>query len=246
MTLGDQLDELRAAMLRDSSLPYLWSDQILLRYIKDAEWRFARQTLCIRDATTESITQVVLETGVKNYVLDRSVISVLSARYDTDKSDLIRSGHAIVAARVDSSGDINSWYISQVEDTGPPNAYYTDETLVSGGVRRVVLTVYPIPTITENGKKLYLRVIRLPRSAYSLDDLDAESELPEDYQLDCLDWAAYRALRNNDADAGEATKAGAYKTSFQETIKQAEKELKRTLFAESNVKYGQLGQMYVR
>jgi hypothetical protein len=246
MTLGEMLDELRAAMLRDISLPPLWSDEILLRYIKDAERRFARHTLCLRDSTTESITQVILETGVKSYVLDPSVLSVLSARYDTDKSDLARSGHAVVAERIDTSSDINSWYVSQVEDTGRPNAYYTDETLVNGGSARVTLLVYPTPTTAENGKLVYLRVIRLPKTVYSLDTLDAESEIPEDYQLDCLDWAAYRALRNNDADAGENTKAEVFKDSFGEAVAQATKELKRTLFADTGIRYGRNTGVYER
>lgn len=246
MTLGDELDELRSAVLRDTALPYLWSDDILLRYIRDAEHRFARHTLCIRDGATEIITQVTLETDVKNYVLDRSVLSVLSARYDTDKNDLFRSSHAIVAERLDTSHNIESWYVSGVEDTGRPNAYFTDETLVSGGVARVTLSVYPTPTTTENGKPVYLRVVRLPRTVYSLDNLSVESEIPEDYQLDCLDWAAYRALRNNDTDAGESNKAANFKSSFEEAVAQAIKEFKRTIFADTRIKYGENGFTYVR
>lgn len=233
-------------MLRDIKRPYLWSDATLLRYIQDAEHRFARHTLCIRDGDTEAITQVALEADNKSYVLDKSVISVLSARYDTDKNNLQRSGFAIVSERSDTSNNVENWYISAVEDTGRPNAYLTDETLVNGNAARVTLTVYPTPTAVEAGKVLYLRVIRLPRTVYSIDFLDVESEIPEDYQIDCLDWAAYRALRNNDVDAGEPNKAAGFKTSFEGAVALAINDLKRTLFADTRVKYGQNGFTYER
>lgn len=250
MVLGDQLDELRQNILRDRSAlvagpaDSLWSDTTLLRYIKDGERRFARQALCIRDGTTPMVTQIKLKTGVATYTLHPSVIAVLSARYNTDQFDIQRSGHALVSQfsppeflTYDPSTGFNA-------QPGRPIAYYTDETLVYAGAGKVTLTVYPVPSATENGNILYLRTIRYPQTVYTVDHLGVESEIPEDYQLDCLEWAAYRATMNHDADAGDSVKAQTHKDAFDLAIVNARKELKRTLFANTTFRYGTLGFNY--
>ena len=250
MTLSDLLDELRSNVLRDRSAlvagtsDHLWSDSTLLRYIKDGERRFARQALCLRDSTTAAVTHVKLNVGVTTYPLHASVIAVLSARYNTDTFDIQRSGHALVSQftppeflTYDPSTGFNA-------QPGRPIAFYTDETLVYAGAGKVTLSVYPVPSATEDGTVLYLRTIRNPMTVYSLDNLNSESEIPEDYQFDCLQWAAYRATMNHDADAGDSVKAQAHKDAFDDAITNARKELKRTLFANSTFRYGTLGFSY--
>lgn len=250
MNLGDQLDELRVNILRDHSdmvsgnPDSLWTDETLVRYIKDGERRFARQALCIRDGVTPEITQIRIRTSVTSYPLHKSVFAVMSAKYDTDTFDIQRSGHAIVNQftppeflTYDPSTGFNP-------QPGRPIAYYTDETLILSPDKQVTLTVYPPPSADQDGKILYLRTIRYPTTEYSLDDLNRESEIPQDYQLDCLEWAAYRALRHFDADAGAAVPAQGHKDAFDEAIKNAHKELKRTMFASITMRYGTNGFSY--
>lgn len=250
MTLGEELDELRKNILRDHSdmvsgnADTLWTDDTLIRYIKDGERRFARQALCIRDGTTPAITQIKIKTGVTQYPLDPSVFAVMSARYDTDTFDIQRSGHALVNQftppeflTYDPSTGFNP-------QPGRPIAFMTDETLILAPNKQVTLTIYPAPSADQNGKILYIRTIRYPMTVYSIDNLDAESEIPLDYQLDCLEWAAYRALRHFDADAGAAIPAEKHKEAFDEAIKNAHKELKRTMFASTTFRYGINGFSY--
>ncbi len=250
MILSDALSELRQNILRDFSdqiagtSDNLWSDSTLLRYIKDGERRFARQALCLRDSTTPAVAQIKLKVGVTTYPLNIAVIAVLSARYNIDTFDIQRSGHALVSQftppeflTYDPSTGFNA-------QPGRPIAFYTDETLVYAGAGRVTLSVYPVPSATEDGTILYLRTIRNPLTVYSLDNLNADSEIPEDYQLDCLEWAAYRALRHFDADAGASAPADHHKAAFDEAVLNARKELKRTMFANSTFRYGTNGWNY--
>jgi hypothetical protein len=250
MTLGEELDELRKNILRDLSdlvsgnSDSLWSDDTLIRYIKDGERRFARQAMCIRDGVTAVITQIKIKTGVTKYPLHPSVFAVMSARYDTDTFDIQRSGHALLNQftppeflTYDPSTGFNP-------QPGRPIAFTTDETLILSPNGQVTLGVYPPPAADQDGKILYLRVIRFPLTIYSLDTLDAESEIPQDYQLDCLEWAAYRALRHFDADAGAAVPADKHKDAFDEAIKNAHKELKRMMFASITMRYGTNGFSY--
>jgi hypothetical protein len=257
MTLDDQLDELRFNILRDRSdliagdTDSLWSDETLLRYIGDAERRFARRSLILRDSTTPEVTQIKLKSGIPTYPVHPSLLSVISARY-TDTSgtpyDLQRSGHSIITQQSPIENlifDPADPYTSQLPP-GPPLAYFTDETLVYQRNSRMTLSVYPLPSPTEDGMLLYLRTIRLPMTKYRLDCLERESELPEDYQLDALEWAAYRAQRTFDGDAGAPTSADAHAKAFEEAVAAATREAKRKMFAETTLAYGANGFTWTR
>jgi hypothetical protein len=248
--LSERLDELRNNVLRDRSAlvagaaDTLWSDETLLRYIKDGERRFARQTMCIRDSTTPEITNVTIRQDITTYALHKSVISVLSSKFDMDTFDLQRSGHALVLQFTPAelfTYDPTTGYKVQ---PGRPIAYMTDETLVFNRNRAVTYTVYPTPSSVEDTKIAHLRVIRYPIGDYSINNLDEESDIPEDYQLDCLEWAAYRATHNHDADAGDGVKAADHKAAFDEAVLNTKREIKRTMFANTTMRYGSLGTNY--
>jgi len=252
MTLSEQLEELRVNILRDRSdiisgdADSLWTDDTLIGYIKDAERRFARQTLIIRDSTTPEVTRITLKAGVPTYATHASVLSVISARYDTDSFDLQRSGHGLILQFTPPeflTYDPNAAYTIP---PGRPIAYMTDETLVFARQQKVTVTVYPTPGADENNKVLSMRVVRLPMTEYSSSGLENESELPEDYQLDALEWAAYRAQRGFDADAGASTQADKHKEAFDEAVLKAQKEAKRKMFANITVRYGMNGFAWTR
>lgn len=252
MKIGEKLDELRNNILRDTSDiiagddDALWSDETLLRYIKQGERRFARQTLCIRDSTTAQVTQVVLKTGVQNYPLHTAVVGVLSARYDTDQFDIARSGHGIINQvqppeylTFDPSTTYNV-------PPGRPNAFYTDETLVFALGQRITLAVHPVPGADQEGKKLYLRVMRTPLTDYILDKLEEESEIPEDYELDPLQWAAHLATANHDGDAGSSMKSQKHADAFNMRVAECVRETKRKMFSNITQRFGMGGFSWTR
>lgn len=247
MNIGEKLSELRNNILRDRSDliagddDSLWSDETLLRYIKDGERRFVRQTLMIRDSTTAQVCQVKLKLGVQNYPLHQSVLGVLSARYNTDQFDLARSGHGIISQIVPPEFLSFDPSVAYQVQPGRPSAFNTDETLVFAGAGRVTFSIYPLPSAAEDGLMVNLRVLRLPLNSYTLDDLDVESEIPEDYELEPLQWAAYRAVANHDGDAGSSRDAEKYKAAFLEAVANAQKETKRKLFASMNFRFGMSG-----
>jgi hypothetical protein len=252
MILGDRLDELRSNVLRDRSAMVagpndsLWDDTSLLRYIKDAERKFARQTMCIRDSTSLNICTFPLKAGVTTYSLPPAVFAVISSKFDTDTFDIQRSGHALVLQFAPSEIFTYDPTTGYKQQPGRPIAYMTDETLVFAGRQAVTYTVYPTPSADENNKLIKMRTIRYPQGEYSLDNLNEESEIPEDYQFDCLQWAAYRATMNHDADAGDSVKAKDHEDAFDRAVMECKKEIKRTMFANVTVRYGTLGTNYAR
>ena len=247
MTLAEQLHELRNNILRDTSdiiagnADELWDDATLIRYIADAERKFARQTLCMRDGTTPQVTQVVLKNGIVTYPLHSSVMAVISARYSTKTSDLLRSGHGMVT--VAQRPEFMSF--SAIADFNlPPSdpiAYYTDETLVFAQKTAVTLSIYPPPGPEQAGNIVYMRVARLPLTPYGVDCQDRESEIGDNYELDVLEWAAYRAQRTFDADAGAPTTSVDHKKAFDDAVIACKRELQSKMFANIGYKYGQNG-----
>lgn len=246
MNLEELLTELRENVLRDdaelASGPndQLWSDDALIRYINDAQQRFARRTLSLRDASTPDVVEVALATGVSTYVLHKSVLAVVSARYDTDTTDLGRIGRM----RVQELPREDLPYFDPTTITtlppGPPIAFSTDETLDVDTKGAVTMVVYPTPTADENGKIVSLRVARLPLTAFTVNDLNAECELQDEYHLDMLEWAAYRALRNSDID-GHSDAAVRHEKRFEDAVAEVLKDVRRKMRAPMEFQFGRNG-----
>jgi hypothetical protein len=198
MNLRELLDELRRNILRDVSTAAngrikddsIWTDEALLLYIRDAEAKFASQTTCLRDSTTPEITQIVLVEGQAEYPLDKRVISVQEAVLD-GRTVL---GRTSWSTRFGASAPLtpNTSYTAP-DEAGQPRIYYTDRDSYSIGL-------YPKPSAQQVGKTLRLQVARMPLNPLSKSNMDASSEIPEQYHLDLLEWAAWRALRNHDPD----------------------------------------------
>lgn len=245
MTLDDLLRELRINLLRDDAELFsgpsdkLWTDETLVRYINDAQRRFARRTLTLRDASTPEVVEVQLATGVSTYTLHTSIRAVQSARYDTDEGDLRRVGHSILTANTHNDPpyfDVNQFSTT----TGRPLAYTVDETMDPTDDSAATLRVYPIPSATEDGKIVHLRVARMPLKDLTLDDTDAEPEVPEDYHLDLLEWAAFRAFRTADLD-GASDKAKQHEDRFNTVMAEALNEQRRKMFAPKGWDFGRAG-----
>ena len=167
MNLNDLLDTLRRDILHDRSdqvagdNDQLWSDTTLIRYIDQAQRRFARRSLCIRGLVT-----FVTAGYQQDYPLDPSVLAVYSARnmgngayiagvyasgaYNTavppafvatpltppiypDTGDLGRTGHA-ARSYVRRDSDV-FWDVNNIATLNPgkPLAFDTDEYMAETG-----------------------------------------------------------------------------------------------------------------
>lgn len=250
MRLSDLLTELRENILHDrsdrvaGSPDYLWSDATLVRYINEAQRRFARKALVIRDNTTPDITQVTLQTGVSEYTLHPSVLAVISAKVSTDQADLARAGHSAFNTYRQPDPYFFDTSALTTLPPGKPLAYSTDETLGLDdydSVSAVVLRVYPTPSAEFNGTVIKLRVVRLPTCDLTTNNLNAVPEIPQDHHLEMLDWAAYLALRIVDIDGGAPARAAEFRASFEAHVKEARDAAMRKLFAPAQWGFGRNG-----
>lgn len=250
MNLSDLLQELRENILYDRSDrvagadPFLWSDATLIRYINEAERRFARHALVIRDKTTPDVTTVTLREGVSEYTLHASVLAVLSARYAGDTADLARAGHSAL----DTYRQPDTYFFDpsslSAAQPGKPLAFATDETLGeddNASIAAVTLRVYPVPGPDQAGQTVQLRVVRLPINPLTSANMYAVPEIPEDHHLEMLDWAAYLALRIVDVDMGNPARANEFRASFEAHVKAARTNAMRKLFAPLQWGFGRNG-----
>lgn len=255
MILSDLLSELRRNILYDRSdrvdgdEDQLWDDTTLVRYIDEAQRKLAREGLVIRDGSTADVTQVTLVAGQTLYPLHESVIAVVSARYDTDVADLRRVGHWFLAGMQMPNNDYFDVNQTGTLNPGRPLAFATDDTTGnseadSAGIAQ--LKVYPEPTATEAGKKIYLRVIRMPIERLSKSRMKMSPEVPEEHHLEMLDWAAYLALRVQDQDAGNRSAASDFETRFLATVKKAQRTQMRKLFSPQGWGFGRGGWSWER
>lgn len=228
MNTRELLEELRENILRDisdavnsDSDSFLLSDKALVRYINDAQNKFASQTLCLRDETTPTITEIELVAGQETYALDKRVVAVHTVRGPTRRR-LHGTTYAFLAGsgRGMSQGYADEW----CDTSGAPVYFYTDRETQRIGV-------YPAPSeeFVLKNPKLYMQVSRLPLEQLVAENLNAVPEVPEQYHLDMLEWAAYRALMNSDIEVQDMSKASARRARFNETVKQLKTERDRLL-----------------
>jgi hypothetical protein len=251
MKLEDLLDELRNNILHDRSAQtggtnpdYLWSDKTLVRYINEAQKRFARRALVIRDGSTAEVVNVTLVEGQSEYNLHSSILSVITAKISTAQVDLVRTGHWALGTYQPPNAVMwdSSHFVTM--QPGTPLAFATDEELVEGddGSRNTVtMRVFPTPDAAAAGTLIKLRVCRLPIDDLAANDLCAEPEIPSDYHIPMLDWAAYLALRIVDHDAGDPARAQEFANSFEAHVREARAEVLKKLFAPQSWGFGKSG-----
>jgi hypothetical protein len=250
MNLGELRDELRQNILHDRSnltsgdTDVLWSDATLVRYINEAQRRFARRSLCIRDGSTAEVTEVTLATGVGEYALHPSILAIVSCRHEDDNADMVRVGHsALDTYRMPDPVFWDPSTVTTLPD-GKPLAYTSDERLGEDDKQSTsvpILRVYPKPSAAYNNEKLKLRVVRLPIRKFTTSNTNMVPEIPEDHHLEMLDWAAYLALRIVDRDAGDSTRAKEFASSFEGHVMVARQAALRKMFAPQQWGFGRNG-----
>lgn len=197
MTGSELLSYIRTDILRDSKVPYLWSDALLYRRMSEAQQIHSRRTYSLVSNTPTITTEI----GVPTYALAVGTLFVLSARISTKSSGMRDYTHKAIPSHLSTS-------------TGEPAIYTLDEA--TGLIR-----FYPVPeaVVTVN-----LRVSKLPDSdvvSY------AELEILAQYQLDLAEYVAWRCLQDNDVDGQNEKASQRHKADWELRLSEAKRELYR-------------------
>lgn len=262
MTVAELLEELREGILHDVSQQIsgasdkLWPDKRLVRYIDQAQQRFARESECIRDAVNPECCLLKTTVGESFFPMHPKVFGVLSARYagpngtTPDHADLARSGHSnLDTYPVPTVGPFSNPAFLASLQPGKTLAFTTDEGLMAndkGSVEAMTFRTYPEVGSGYAGV-VKLRVVRLPLNKLTMKNLQASPEIPETYHLDMLDWAAYLAVRTIDVDmagADQIFRIRDFKAAFNDTITKVKNNLRKKEFAPLAWSFGRNGWTY--
>ncbi len=209
MILSELLDYVRKDLLRDKSdlvsgsSDKLWSDELIIRYLDEAQKLFCRRTYALLDNSSD-LSELSLSAGEPEYELDPLILFVFTARVSTE------------------SYPMNDWTYGYIptyatDCTGLPTAYSLDEAIRT-------IRFYPIP---DTAYTVNLRIARLPASDLTVDDLDAEPEIDPQYHLDLGDFAAYRCLQNNDIDGSNKGSVDSLRKEWEMKVREAKREFYR-------------------
>lgn len=214
----DYLDD-RTDML-DGEPDELWSDATLVRYFNEAQRRLCRRSWVITDVGHPTAGVIVLQEGKYLYDYHKSVMHIYSAvPADTD-SPLGRTTEGYLGYQ--QSDDPDFFDINQVYTRTPGRPYAVS---LDAGTR--TMRVVPTPTATETGLRVLLRVARMPVKWLSLDDVEAEPEIPEEYHLALATYAAGRCLTHPNVDASAKTEGRQFLADFEKVISEARQDRQR-------------------
>jgi hypothetical protein len=207
MNLGELVEHTRCSVLRDTAIPYLWSDKELILYLNEAMRLFARRTHCITDSTN-TLTTFNTVVGTADYVLDRRIVFVSELGVVLDPGEDYQSYHPLT----DNTRGQQLVTFSQ----GRPLCY-------TAQVASYNIRLSPVPDAVY---KVVMTVARKPLLAV-VQGTDIP-EIDEDYHLALVDYAAYRALSNNDVDGTSQVSAEAFFAKWGLAVRDAKRDLSKT------------------
>jgi hypothetical protein len=200
MTGAELLEHVRRDLLRDSAQPYLWSDDLVLMLLNEAEQTMAEETYCLSDNTSE-VASLNIGPGQAEYELDDRILHVYSATIDGDSYPLQNFTHRRVPT-------------SQLTTTGRPTSFNLDES-------QNTITFHPTP---DEELTILLRVARLPLEDFTTS---TEPEIHRRLHLDLCEFAAYRCMSQPDADGFNAKAAKEFQTSWLRRLVKAKRKYYR-------------------
>jgi hypothetical protein len=202
MTLSELMGHLRCAVLRDEGLPYLWQDAELLRYLNQAQLEFCRRTHTLQDDGS-AFTTFDTVIGQNVYELDSRIIFVGECGVVLDDGNGNLSYHDM---RDRTRGQLKNSYIA-----GRPNTYTLQ-------VARQKIRLSPVPDAVYT-----VRMVVARKPLNDMVQARDEPEIPEDYHLTLCNFAAMKALMNNDPERAQMQAAGEFRSQWDLDIRDAKR-----------------------
>lgn len=202
MTLAELRAHTRSALLRDEAVPYLWTDAELDRYLNEAYRLFAVRTHCFV-SEDEGRCYIITIPDVDLYEIDASIVAIKEAYVgDADTGKL--QGELIIRDR--TRGQLPYTNVG-----GRP--MYMNAQVATHKVR-----VSPVPDAA------YMINMHVAHKADPLEADCDENLLPEEYELALCDYAAYRALINNDPEKANMASSKEFKAQWDMQVRDAKRD----------------------
>lgn len=194
MNTGELLDHTRKHVLRDTVVPYLFSDDLVIAFLDEGLKKAAVRTHSFVTASRE----MSISKGEDTYPLDDDVAFAYSVRLEGYAGRLL---------------PVSEMWTPENFTEQRPTRYTTDRETQS-------IRFYPAP---DQDYTAVLRCATLPRTL-SVDSLDYEIPLKPHYQLALADWVAYRCLSLNDVDGRNDDAADRARAKFFEQVNEVKRD----------------------
>lgn len=206
MNLQELMNHLRCNTLRDAAQPYLWSDKELLGYLNEAEALFATRTHILSD-DDDPITTFDTVAGQSAYALDPTIV------YVSELGLVIDNGSGDLTYR--ELCDRTRKQLGNNFSQGMPKKYNLQ-------VARHKVRFYPVP---DDVYTVQMVVARKPLSKLS-NGLDTP-EIPEEHHTTLTNYAAWKALSNNDPEGSNMAAAAAQLAMWDLVIRDVKRDMGR-------------------
>lgn len=221
-TASEFLDDRQELLSGDNDS--LWSDEYLVRQFNEAQRRLCRRSWAIIEYGTSSVGVITLTTGKATYQYHRSILRVFDATPSSQAAMLGRTTDERIRSVGAPTGDAfdigEAASLAGASETGVPLAIASDAATRT-------IRVYPTPTATQSGLKVYLKIARMPITDLTLDDTTAEPEVDEQWHLEICHYAAGKALTLPNIDGDQKTEGRRLLAEFDETVRLARQERQR-------------------
>ena len=180
----------------DEVTPYLWSDELILRYLTEAQTAFCRETEGVEDQLV-----VTVAAGSATVRLPAKVRKIRAARLEETPREL----ELMSVEEVGAEGTL-------------PVASGVPRVLVMGG-RAGMVQVVPVPL---EDTRIVLDVFRLPNER--IGSTSDELEVDDMYATDLLHYMLYRAYSRPDPDTMDRVRADYFREQFDLSVLRARRE----------------------
>jgi hypothetical protein len=238
MNLAEMLEHTAQALLDDrtdlveGSEDSLWSDAFLTRMFNEAQNILARRSWAIIEFGKPPAGSITLRAGVSLYPIHPSVLRVFDGTPTTQNAPLgrtedinLRDTSVVVPYPADAFNAVELGASASLAGgsatlSGAPLAFATDAASRT-------LRVFPPPTSVQEGLRVVMKVARLPICPLSLDDTNAEPEIPAEYHEALCRYAAGRALTLPNVDGDQKAEGRRLLAEFDQVVKEVRQERQR-------------------
>ena len=199
MTPEEIVLAVREDFLDDVAVPFLWSDNLLQRYLNLAQEEACRRASLLYDDTTATdqanpalpLCRLTVVSGTSDYVISQKILRILTCVPQGDK-------RAIEKKTIDWLDD--KWPYWR-DATGAPIYYLEDK----GRIRLV-----PTPSGDDT---VYLSVARTPLAQVTIEGSEA-LEIPAEYHMQLIDYICELAYMKPDAETLDIPRSDRYAQLF--------------------------------
>lgn len=199
----------------------LYSDVVLTRYLNYAQNRLCLRSWALIDKGHADAGVLVLQTGVSVYKLHPSVLRVLAVVPEDQTAPIYNfDDDTLISPRPDYLAPWPDIDNTSAASAGRPLGFSTET-----GTK--LIRIARVPSSTENGLRLIMRVARLPVTPLTVEDMDAEPEIPAEYHMDIASYAIGRALLHPNVDEDHKAEGKRLLDEFEVRVKEARQDRQR-------------------